>query len=74
MAKKCYRCGSENLIKVISAKTLVIPELKAEVEAGLAEVDCGCAGFQTASRTRCKDCGFTWDYLIEEQMKEQENK
>lgn len=68
MTKKCYRCGSEKLIKVIPAKTLVIPELKKEVEEGLAEVDCGCAGFQTAERTRCRDCGFTWDYLTERQM------
>lgn len=70
MAKTCYRCGSENLIKVVSAKSLVVPEIKAQVEAGLAEVSCGCAGFQTGSRTRCKDCGFTWDYLIEQQMEQ----
>lgn len=68
MAKKCYRCGSENLIKVLPAKALVVPELKKEVEAGLAEVSCGCAGFQTGHRTKCKACGFTWDYLLERQM------
>ena len=70
MVKKCYRCGSENLIKVIPAKALVIPELKKEVMDGLAEVSCGCAGFETGSRTKCKDCGFVWDYLIEQQLEE----
>ena len=68
MTKKCYRCGSENLVKVVPAKALVIPEIKKEVEDGLAEASCGCAGFQTGYRTKCRDCGFTWDYLMERQM------
>ena len=71
MGNKCYRCGSENLIKVIPAKALVIPELKKEVEDGLAEVDCGCSGFQTGHRTKCRDCGFMWDYLTEQQLERQ---
>ena len=36
MAKKCFRCGSEKLVKVVPAKALVIPEIKQEVEDGTA--------------------------------------
>ena len=43
MAKKCFRCGSEKLVKVVPAKALVIPEIKQEVEDGTAVVSCGCA-------------------------------
>ena len=45
MANKCFRCGSEKLVKVVPAKALVIPEIKQEVEDGTAVVSCGCAGF-----------------------------
>ena len=31
MAKKCFRCGSEKLVKVVPAKALVIPEIKQKV-------------------------------------------
>ncbi len=71
MAKKCFRCGSEDLIKIVPASALVIPEIKKEVEQGLAKANCGCTGFQTGHRTKCKSCGFEWDYLIERQMEEQ---
>ena len=68
MIKKCFRCGSDNLVKVVSAKSLVIPEIKREVESGAAEVSCGCAGFLSSHITRCRNCGFEWDDIMERQM------
>ncbi|MEG0830657.1 MAG: hypothetical protein RSD88_08580 [Anaerovoracaceae bacterium] len=68
MKQKCYRCGSENIIKVVPAAAMAVPEIKSEVEAGKAEVSCGCTGFQTGSRKKCKSCGFQWDSVIEAQL------
>lgn len=70
MGKRCYRCGSDDLIKVVSARSLVIPEIKQAVAEGLAEVSCGCAGFQTGHRTKCRNCGFVWDDLMEAQLEQ----
>ena len=67
MAKKCFRCGSEKLVKVG-----VIPEIKQEVEDGTAVVSCGCAGFLSSHMTRCRNCGFEWDDIMEQQMMQQE--
>lgn len=71
MKRKCFRCGSENLVKVVSAKALVIPEIKQEVESGAAEISCGCTGFLSSHMTRCKNCGFEWDNMMERQMMQQ---
>ena len=62
MIKKCFRCGSDNLVKVVSAKSLVIPEIKREVESGAAPI----------SLTRCRNCGFEWDDIMERQMLQRE--
>ena len=72
MAKKCFRCGSEKLVKVVPAKALVIPEIKQEVEDGTAVVSCGCAGFLSSHMTRCRNCVFEWDDIMEQQMMQQE--
>ena len=72
MAGKCFRCGSDNLVKVVPAKSLVIPEIKQEVETGIAEVSCGCTGFFSSHITRCRNCGFKWDDIMERQMMQQE--
>ena len=62
----------KKLVKVVPAKALVIPEIKQEVEDGTAVVSCGCAGFLSSHMTRCRNCGFEWDDIMEQQMMQQE--
>lgn len=64
MVKKCYRCGSERLTRLVPAGALVVPEISEAVAEGLAEVVCNNDGFMTGYRTRCEDCGFEWTPLM----------
>ena len=45
MIKKCFRCGSDNLVKVVSAKSLVIPEINARLKAELPKSAAAARGF-----------------------------
>ena len=73
MAKKCYRCGSERLTRLVPAGALVVPEISEAVAEGLAEVVCNNDGFMTGYRTRCEDCGFEWTPLMEERLEAEKN-
>ena len=64
MVKKCYRCGSERLTRLVPAGALVVPEISEAVAEGLAEVVCNNDGFMTGYRTRCENCGFEWTPLM----------
>lgn len=68
MEKKCYRCGSTNVAKVVAASSAYLPEIKKEILEGRAVVNCCCAGGATNGLQRCKDCGFEWDYYYERAM------
>lgn len=68
MSKKCYKCGSENLIKIVPAGALAVPEVSEAVAIGIAEVVCNDDGLMTGYRTKCKDCGFEWTYTIEQKF------
>lgn len=72
MSKKCIKCGSENVIKIVPAASMVIPEVKQEVKEGRAKVSCCCAGGFSGTSYKCKDCGFKWDSQIEEHMEKQQ--
>ena len=69
MVKKCYRCGSERLTRLVPAGALVVPEISEAV----AEVVCNNDGFMTGYRTRCEDCGFEWTPLMEERLEAEKN-
>lgn len=73
MVKKCYRCGSERLTRLVPAGALVVPEISEAVAEGLAEVVCNNDGFMTGYRTRCEDCGFEWTLLMEERLEAEKN-
>ncbi|MEA4922699.1 MAG: hypothetical protein VB031_04945 [Eubacteriaceae bacterium] len=70
MGRKCLRCGSENTVKVYPAGSIIIPEIKKEIEAGTAITACCSAGCNHRVEYKCRDCGFKWDDLIEKGMKE----
>ena len=73
MVKKCYRCGSERLTRLVPAGALVVPEISEAVAEGLAEVVCNNDGFMTGYRTRCEDCGFEWTPLIGKRLEAEKN-
>ncbi|MGI6722119.1 MAG: hypothetical protein ACOX4I_06165 [Anaerovoracaceae bacterium] len=68
--RTCPKCGSENYVKVVGAKSLIIPEIKDEVKQGITEIACGCHGTFSGVEYRCRDCGFRWDDLIERGMRQ----
>lgn len=72
MGKYCPRCKSEHIIKIVPAKSIVIPEVRKEIENGTARASCGCVGHFWGEEYECRDCGFHWDPLIEKGMAEQE--
>ena len=71
MAKKCYRCGSERLTRLVPAGALVVPEISEAVAEGLAEVICNNDGFMTGYKTRCEDCGFEWTHLMGKRLEDE---
>ena len=71
MAKKCYRCGSENLTMLVPAGAMIVPEINEAVADGRVEVICNNEGFMTGSRTRCNDCGFEWTPLMKKRLEEE---
>lgn len=73
MVKKCYRCGSERLTRLVPAGALVVPEISEAVAEGLAEVVCNNDGFMTGYRTRCEDCGFEWTPLMGKRLEAEKN-
>ncbi len=73
MVKKCYRCGSERLTRLVPAGALVVPEISEAVAEGLAEVVCNNDGFMTGYRTRCEDCGFEWSPLMGKRLEAEKN-
>lgn len=68
MKKICPKCGSENVLKIVPAVSLVIPEIKKEVKAGTAKVSCGCTGTLYGVEYQCKSCHFKWDDIMERGM------
>ena len=73
MVKKCYRCGSKRLTRLVPAGALVVPEISEAVAEGLAEVVCNNDGFMTGYRTRCEDCGFEWSPLMGKRLEAEKN-
>ena len=63
--KKCLRCGSEHVVKVVPTSALCVPEIKREVEAGRAVANCCCGGTAGSGIYRCLDCNFEWDRYME---------
>lgn len=72
MGKKCFKCGSTNVVKVVSGNAAFIPEVKEELIAGKAVMGCGCGGSASTGLQRCMDCGFEWDYYYERAMEQKE--
>lgn len=72
MERKCYKCGSTNIARVVPASLATVPEIKKEILEGRAVMNCCCAGTGTKELYRCKDCNFEWDYFYELGMKQQE--
>jgi hypothetical protein len=68
MEKKCYKCGSANVAKIVPAGAACIPEVKKDIVEGRAIACCCCAGTGSTGSYRCKDCGFEWDYYFELSM------
>jgi len=66
--KKCYKCGSEKVVRIVSANAACIPSVKEQILSGKAEMNCCCAGTGSTGMYRCKDCGFEWDYYYERAM------
>ena len=73
MVKKCYRCGSERLTRLVPAGALVVPEISEAVAEGLAEVVFNNDGVMTGYRTRCEDCGFEWTPLMGKRLEAEKN-
>ena len=73
MVKKCYRCGSERLTRLVPSGALVVPEISEAFAEGLAEVVCNNDGFMTGYRTRCEDCGFEWSPLMGKRLEAEKN-
>jgi len=42
--KKCFKCGSTHVAKVVPASALCVPEIRKDVEEGRAVANCCCAG------------------------------
>lgn len=74
MEKKCYKCGSTNVVRVVPASLAGIPEIKKDIEEGRAVASCCCAGAGCGTVYRCQDCNFEWDHYYELGMQQQENK
>ena len=72
MKRKCYKCGSTNIAKVVSGNAAFIPEIKKDLIEGRAVLGCGCSGGGTTGLYRCVDCGFEWDYYYERSMEQKE--
>lgn len=72
MEKKCYKCGSSNIAKVVSASSASIPEIKKDIEEGRSVASCCCAGTGSGGVYRCRDCNFEWDYYYEIGVQQQE--
>ena len=72
MEKKCYKCGSAKVAKVVSGNLAYIPEIRKDLIEGRAVLGCACGGAGTTGVYRCLDCGFEWDYYYEKAMEEKE--
>lgn len=70
MKKKCYKCSSANVAKIVSGNAASIPEIKKNLIAGRAVLSCGCGGSGTTGLYRCLDCGFEWDYYYERALEQ----
>lgn len=63
--KKCLRCGSEHVVKVVPASALCVQEIRKDVEEGRAVASCCCGGTAGSGIYRCLDCNFEWDRYME---------
>jgi hypothetical protein len=65
MERKCYRCGSSNVARVVPPSMAADPDVRKEILEGKAVAACCSAGFTASGLYRCKDCNFEWDYYYE---------
>lgn len=72
LEKKCYKCGSANVVKVVPASAAGIPEIKKDIIEGRSIISCCSAGKASGSLYRCKDCNFEWDHYFELGIQQQE--
>lgn len=72
MERKCYKCGSTRIAKVVPASALCIPEVKKDVAEGRSVVNCCCGGVAGSGVYRCLDCNFEWDRYYEIGQAQQE--
>ena len=70
--KKCYRCGSFNVAKVVPASLAYLPEIREDILKGKAVTKCCPAGQGVSGQYRCLDCDFEWDYYYEISQMEKE--
>jgi len=74
MAEKertCFRCGSKNVIKQVSTLAASMPEIRDEILAGKAEISH--RSIQSGVFYKCRDCGFSWDTMVERQLEAEKN-
>lgn len=73
MERKCYRCGSARIAKIVSPTSANLAGIRKEIIEGKAIVKCGCGTMGSTGRYQCLDCDFEWDHFFE-MAKEQEKK
>lgn len=72
MERKCFKCHSTKVVKVVPAAAAGIPEIRRDIQEGRAVVSACCAGTGRSSLYRCQDCGFQWDHYYEIGASQQE--
>ena len=73
MDKTCDKCGSDQIVTMVSAASAVIPDVKEAIMKGTAEIGCCRIGVTSGGRYRCKNCGFEWDTYYEIQQQREKS-
>lgn len=69
--RRCPKCDSDNTVRVLSAKAvLVLPELREEVEEGRAIICTSCRGTGNGKTFKCNDCRLQWDDFMEDAIRQ----